>query len=227
MKRFKLMGLAAFAVLAMSAVLVSSASAVNVVLRDPTGIVPAGTVTTAASTNLTTVTAAGNLECEHNVLPATLANNNSSKVKATANEELSFGNYLGIEGACKTSAAGPAIIETKDFPWPVEYKYSGTLKTGEVFVKGNPLGTKKIEFVTTFLAIEGPKNKCTFAGGKILSKFPAGPAGKPVPLLFTTTNQIFKLNKKAPNTAAICPPEGKLSGEWTATDANGAISVEL
>ena len=227
MQRFKIIGLAAFAVMAMSAILASSASAVNVVLRDPAGIIPAGTVTTAESTNLTTVTAAGNLECEHNVLPATLSNNNASKVTASSKEELSFGSYLGIEGACKTSAAGPAVIETKDFPWPVEYKYSGTLKTGEVFVKGNPLGTKKVEFTSTFLALEGPKNKCTFTAGKILSKFPAGPAGKPVPLVFTTTNQIFKLNKKAPGTAAICPPEGKLSGEWTATDANGVISVEL
>ena len=226
MQRLKIMGLAAVAVMAMSAILVSSASAVNVILRDPTGIIPAGTVTTAESTNLVTVTAAGNLECEHNVLPATLTNNNSSKVKATANEELSFGSYLGIEGACKTSSAGPAAIETKDFPWPVEYKYSGTLKTGEVFVKGNPLGTKKVEFTSTFLGL-APPNKCTFTAGKILSKFPAGPAGSPVPLVFTTTNQIFKLNKKAPGTAAICPPEGKLSGEWTATDANGAISVEL
>ncbi len=48
-----------------------------------------------------------------------------------------------------------------------------------------------------------------------------------MPLVFTTTNQLFKLNKKAAGTAAICPPEGKLSGEWNVTDANGAVPVEF
>jgi hypothetical protein len=228
MQRIKIMGLALVAVAAIGATAVSSASAVNLlVLRDSTGVVPAGTLLTAASTNLTTVTAAGNLECEHNVLPATLENNNATKVKSKAAEELSFGDYLGIEGACKTSAAGPAIIITQDFPWPEEYKYSGTKKRGEVVVKGNALGTKKVEFVSEFLALEGPKNKCTFTAAKLLSTFPVGVKGSPVPLEFTTTNQIFKLNKKAPDTAAICPTEGKLSGNWASTDAHGTVSVEL
>jgi len=226
MQRFKIMGLAVFAVMAMSVVIVSSASAVNIVLRDSTGVIPAGTTITAESTNLVTVTAAGNLECEHNVLPATLSNNNSSKVKSSSTEEKSFGKYLEIEGACKTSSAGPAMINTSDFPWTEEYKYVATKKIGQVIVKGNALGTKKVEFTSTFLGL-APPNKCNFTAAKILSTFNPGPVGSPAPLEFTTTNQIFKLNKKAPGTAPICPPEGKLSGTWTSTDSNGAVSAEL
>ncbi len=220
MRHLKIMGLALVAVVAASALMVSSASAATtLVVRDSAGIIPAGTVLTAESTNLVTVTAAGNLECEHNVLPATLGNNSSTKIKSSSTEEKSFGSYLGIEGACKTSSAGPAIINTSNFPWPEEYKAKGA--AGTVTVKG----TKKVAFTSTFLGL-APPNKCTFEASKIVSTFAAGAKGSPIPLEFTTTNQLFKLNKKAPGTAAICPPEGKLSGSWTSTDSNGTVSVE-
>jgi|ERR1035438_5563065 hypothetical protein len=221
MQRIKIMGLALVAVLAMSALVASTAFAKeskDLIIKDPSGVVPTGTLITATSTNLTTVTAAGNLECEHNVLPSTLSINSAVKDKSSSSSESSFGDYLGIEGACKTSAAGPAIINTSEFPWPVEFSDKGTAT-----VKG----TKKVAFTSTFLALEGPKNKCTFEAAKIVSTFAVGKAGSPVPVEFTTTNQIFKLNKKAPDTAAICPPEGKLSGNWAVTDSNGQISDEL
>jgi hypothetical protein len=215
-----LMGLSAVAaVVACSGVLTSAAPAATVgIIRDPTGIVPTGTLITATSTDLTTVTAAGNLECEHNVLPSVLTVNSASKDKSISSEEKAFGDYLGIEGACKTSAAGPATISTSNFPWPMEFTTKGVAT-----VKG----TKKVAFTSTFLALEGPKNKCTFEAAKIVSTFPVGKAGSPVPVEFTTTNQVFKLNKKAPDTAAICPTEGKLSGNWAVTDANGVVSDEL
>jgi len=219
MKRIKMLGVSAVAVTALSGLMASSAMAGAIgIIKDPTGVVPVGTLITAASTNLTTVTAAGNLECEHNVLPSTLTVNSAAKDKSTSTEEKAFGNYLGIEGACKTSAAGPALIETKNFPWPMEFTTKGVAT-----VKG----TKKVGFTSTFLALEGPNNKCTFEASKIVSTFPVGAAGSPVPVVFTTTNQVFKLNKKAPGTAPICPPEGKLSGNWTVTDANGVITDEL
>ena len=227
MKSIKIVGVSTVVAFAMSAMLVSSASALRVVLRDSAGVIPAGTLITAESTNLVTVTAAGNLECEHSVLPATLTNNTATKVLSKSTESLEFGNYLGIPGACKTSSAGPATIETKDFPWSEEYKYSALKKIGQVIVKGNLLtGTKKIEFMTTFLGLS-PPNKCLFFASKLLSTFAPGAAGKPLPLEFTTPNQVFKLNKKAPGTSAICPPEGKLSGAWSSTDANGAVSAEV
>ena len=218
MKRIKMMGASVIAVAALSGLLASSAMAGAIgIIKDPTGVVPAGTVITAQSTNLTTVTAAGNLECEHNVLPSTLTVNNAAKDKSLSSEEKAFGSYLGIEGACKTSAAGPALIETKNFPWPMEFSTKGlaTVK-----------GTKKVGFTSTFLALS-PPNKCTFEASKIVSTFPVGAAGSPVPVVFTTTNQLFKLNKKAPGTASICPPTGQLSGTWNVTDANGVVTDEL
>jgi hypothetical protein len=220
MQRIKIMGLALVAVLAMSALVASSASAKeskNVVLKDKVGLIAAGTVITATSHNLITTTAAGNLECETAELPVTLTNNNATKVLGTSTTDLNYGNYLGIEGACKTSAAGPAIITTSAFPWSASFTNKG-VETEK--------GTKKVTFTSTFLGL-APPNKCTFEAAKLLSKFAIGKEGKPVPLAFTTTSQVFKLNKKAPGTAAICPPEGKLGGEWTVTDPNGAVSVEL
>jgi len=185
-----------------------------------------GTVITAESANLITTTAAGNLECEHSVLPATLAVNESTKVKSSSTEAKEFGEYLGIPGACKTSAAGPAMIETKDFPWSEEYKYSALKKIGQVIVKGNPLGTKKIEFTSTFLGLAKP-NKCTFFASKLTNTFAPGAIGTKVPLELTTSAQLFKLNKKGPETAAICPATGTLNGNWTVKDANGVVSVEI
>jgi hypothetical protein len=87
-------------------------------------------------------------------------------------------------------------------------------------------GSKKVAFTATFLGL-APPNKCTFEAAKIVSTFPVGEPGKPVPVTFTTKEQKFKLNKKAPGTAPICPPTGLLSGNWTVTDPNGVVSEEL
>jgi len=220
MQRIKIIGLALVAVLAMSAVVASSASAKeskNVVLKDKAGLIAAGTVITATSHNLVTTTAAGNLECETAELPVTITKNSATKALGTSSADLNYGNYLGIEGACKTSAAGPAIITTSAFPWSASFSNKG-LETEK--------GTKKVTFTSTFLAL-APPNKCTFEASKLLSKFAIGKEGAPVPLAFTTASQLFKLNKKAAGTATICPTTGTLSGEWTVTDANGVVSVEL
>jgi hypothetical protein len=224
MQRIKIMGLALVAVLAMSAMVASTASAKApkesklLVLKDPSGVIPNGTLVTATSTNLVTVTSAGNLECEHAELPTKITTNSAVKDLGTSSEDLNYGDYLGIEGACKTSAAGPAIITTSAFPWPSSFSDKGAQEEK---------GTKKVTFTSTFLALEGPKNKCTFEAAKLKSTFPVGKAGHPVNLEFVTANQVFKLNKKAPDTAAICPTEGKLSGNWNVTDANGQVTNEL
>jgi len=238
MKRIKITALAALAVFAAFAALAGSASATTILkVTDPLGEVAPGTTITATSTNLVTTSTAGKLECENNVLPSTLSNNNSAKIKGLSSEEKSFGNFLGLEGACKTSLGIPAVIYTKQFPWTEEYKASGT--KGSVTVKG----TKKVAFLTEFLYPElGKENQCMLEASKIASTFTAGTAGHPAALVFTTTNQTFKLNKKATEykvvnpetkkteiekrTAAICPETGSLSGEWTVNDANGAVSTE-
>ena len=221
MQRIKIMGLALVAILAMTALVASTASAKeskNLVLKDPSGVIPAGTVVTASSTDLVTVTAAGNLECEDAALPTKITSNSAAKDLGTSSEDLNYGDYLGIEGACKTSAAGPAIITTSDFPWSASFSDKGAEEEK---------GTSKVTFTSTFLALEGPKNKCTFEASKIKSTFPVGKEGHPVNLEFTTTNQTFKLNSKAPDTAAICPKTGLLSGNWNVTDTNGQVTNEL
>ncbi len=220
MHRTKTMGLALVAVMAMSALLAGSASAKeskNVVLKDSAGLITAGTVVTATSHNLITTTAAGNLECETAELPVTITKNSATKDLGTSSTDLNYGEYLGIPGACKTSAAGPAIITTSAFPWSASFSNKG-IETQK--------GTKKVTFTSTFLGL-APPNKCTFEAAKLLSKFAIGKEGSPVPLAFTTTSQLFKLNKKAAGTAPICPSSGTLSGEWTVTDTNGAVTVEL
>jgi hypothetical protein len=170
MKRIKMLGMSVVAVLAFSGLLASSALAGAIgIIKDPAGVVPVGTLITAESTNLTTVIAAGNLECEHNVLPSALSVNSAAKDKSASSEGKAFGSYLGIEGACKTSSAGPATIETKNFPWPMEFTTKGvsTVK-----------GTKKVGFTSTFLGL-APPNKCTFEASKIVSSFPVGPPANP------------------------------------------------
>lgn len=220
MKRIKIMGLALVALFAMSA-MTSSAFAKeskNLVIRDPSGIVSTGTVITASSTNLVTVTSAGNLECEHAELPATLTSNNAKDDLGSSTEDLNFGDYDGIPGACKTSAAGPAIITTSAFPWSAEFTDKGVEEEK---------GSKDVTFTSEFLALSPPDNKCQFTAAKIESTFPVGKEGHPVNVEFTTKNQKFKLNSKAAGTAPICPKEGLLSGNWNVTDAAGQVTDEL
>jgi len=225
MKQVKTVSLCFAAALAIGAMFASTASAVvkppkeskNLVIRDPAGVVPTGTTLNAATSNLVTVTAAGNLECEHGLLPVTLTTNSATKVLGTSTSDFNYGSYLGVEGACKTSAAGPAIITTSAFPWSAAFTNKG-LETEK--------GTKKVTFTSTFLGL-APPNKCTFEAAKLTSTFTVGKEKAPVPLKFTTPSQLFKLNKKAAGTAPICPPSGTLSGEWTVTDVNGVVSTEL
>jgi hypothetical protein len=218
MRHLKFAGLTLAAAVASCAIMASAAAAKSaLVLRDPSGVIPAGTTITAASTNLTSVTAAGNMECENSVLPAVLQGNDLSKLKLTSTEAHFFGDYLGIEGACRTSADGPALIEAEGLGWSNELTTSGvsTLK-----------GTKKVAYTATFLGLEGPNDRCAYEASKVQSHFRAGAAGKPEALEFTTTNQPFKLEKKAPDTAPICSPELKISANWNVEDANGQVQVE-
>ena len=220
MKRIKLTGLVLVAMVAAGAVLAGGASATTVLIaRDPAGVIPAGTHMLATSHNLVTVTSAGNLECETDELEQVVLNNSAVKDKGTTEAGMSrnFGTYLGIPGACKTSAAGPAIITTSNFPWPEEFTTKGTAVTK---------GTKKVAFTSEFLAL-APPNKCTFEDAKITSTFTPGAKGSPIPVVLTTAGAKFKLNSKVAGTAPICPKEGTLGGSWVATDANGVVSTEL
>ncbi len=225
MKRFKIMGLATVAVLASAMALAGTASAATLVkFIDPKGEVPVGTVITATSHNLTTTTSAGILECETDELPGTLENNNASKVHAVSNASLNYGNFeeaLVGPGACKTSVGIPVFIETSEFPWPNEFKVAKGVGAAET------KGTKKVAFTSTYAYPPlGENNKCEFEASSIKSKFAAGTPGHPVPVELETENGKFKLNKKLPHTASICPKEGLLNGDWTEADANGTVEEE-
>lgn len=182
------------------------------------GSLAPGAALKAFSSNLVFETTAGNLECEENEVSGTLATNGASKDTGDFGSARLQGDYDGVAGACKTSAAGPAAIEATSFPWPAEFNTKGGLT-----IKG----AKKVAFAVTFTALEGPDNRCTFEASKLSSTFTVGREGEPVPLEITTTDATFKLNKKAAGDSPICPTEGKLSGTWTTSSGGEALDAEL
>ena len=209
MTRMRIMGLSLVAVFALTAVFAGAAfgKATPVTLKTAKGPLPAGAPITASSSDLTFTTEAGKLECTKNILEGTLTNNGSTKDKGTITAESSTGEGTGFGSACKTSTPfGPAAIEPGHLPWSVEFSNKGVAT-----VKG-----KKVSFTSTFVAAGGAK--CTYESAKVLSSFST--AGGPVTL--TTTEQLFKVNKKTSNEA--CPPTGKLNGHFTLT--SGGETVE-
>ena len=204
----KRLGIVGFLVAALVAALgISTASAKNVLVgRTPAGVLAPGAKVKAFSSNLIFETSAGNLECEENELIGTQENNEAVKIKGKVTEEFSKGNFEKIPGACKTSATGPVTILSSGFPWPTEQTTKGT---------GKVKGTKKVTFDSTFLAIEGPNNHCTFEASKVAFSFNTGGIGKPEIVTETTTKQTFKHAKKAPNQTALCPASGVLSGTFS------------
>jgi len=216
MNRMKMMGLCLVAVFAFAA-LATTASAKTVLdLSTSEGSLKAGDPVATFSSNLIFETSAGNLECEENELKGTLTINDAAKDKASVTAEESKGNYLEIPGACKTSATGPVIIVSSGFPWPVEFIKSGA---------GKVKGSKKVTFDSTFLALEGPNNHCTFEAATVKNTFNASTTKEPVTI--TTTKQKFKHNKKAPNQTALCPTEGVLSGTFNATSAGKTVETQI
>lgn len=211
MKRMRIMGLSLVAVFAMSAVAVNSVSAAakpKPVLKLVTakGDLAVGAELKASSSDLVFVTSAGNLECSSNVLTGAITvNNNASKDKANITAESSTGEFEG--GACKTTTPlGPALITASGLSWPAEFTNKGT---------STLKGTKKVVFTSVFPLAGGAK--CVYESAKVASTFTVGGATE-----LTTSNQLFKYNKKLSN--AACPTEGKLSGHFAVT--SGGETVE-
>jgi len=215
MKRMRIMGLCLVVAFAVAAVFASGASAKKLFLSTAAGELKAGDPLNTFSSNLIFETSAGNLECEENELGGKLETNGGGSDKASVTEESSKGNYLEIPGACKTSATGPVIIVSSGFPWPVQFKSNGT---------GKVKGTKKVTFDSTFLALEGPNNHCTFEASKVAFSFTVTAVKAPVEL--KTVKQTFKHAKKAPNQTALCPASGVLSGTFDAKKGKGGEVIE-
>jgi hypothetical protein len=216
MRRIRIIGVCLVAVLALGAVTAFSASAAEkaVVKLSTTGkgLLGAGAELRGSSSNLIFVTNAGTLECSSNVLTGTLANNSATKDKGSFTSESSTGelSFEGKKELCKTSGIlGAVEIESKNFPWPVEFTTKGT---------GKLKGTKKVSFQSTF--VESGSIKCTFEAGKVAITHTT--SGN---LEIKTSSQLFKINKKTSN--AACPKEGHLTGTFTVTSGGEAVKIEL
>jgi len=205
----RIMGLSLVAVFALAAVFVGSASAKTVLtLKTAKGALTAGQEIRAESSDLVFVTSTGNLECTSNILTGEVTVNNAAKDKGTVTKESSTGGEAG--GLCKTTTGlGPASIVSSGFPWPIEYKTSGASQ-----IKG----TKKIAFTSTFPGAGGAQ--CTYEAAKVKSTINTSGV-----ITQTTTNQVFKANKKTSNPA--CPKEGKLSGTFKLFSGSEAVEAEV
>jgi hypothetical protein len=218
MKRMRLAALSLFAVSLMGAALASSSSAyLPVNFRTGIGKLPVpygltevieiwifGIATKSGTT--------GEVNCSNGSMAGTLESNGAAKDKAVFDEVAFTGT--GIGGACESSL-GPATITTSDLPWPNEFTNKKTLT-----IKG----TKKVAFSVTYIGAAG-EPKCTYEAGKVSSTFTAGAAGHPEPVTITTSDQKFKLNKKA--SAKTCATEGQLSASTKATAGGETVEAEL
>src|ERR1700712_2995653 len=129
MRRIRIVGLSAVAVLAMSAVVVPAASAATTLTLKTAGkgALKAGDPVKGDSSNLIFVTSSGNLECSENELAGTVSVNGSTKDKGSITSEKSTGAEGG--GACKTTTPlGPALITSEHLPWSIELLSSGNMK---------------------------------------------------------------------------------------------------
>jgi hypothetical protein len=210
MRHTKIAGLFA-ALLALGAVFAAVASATAkptlLTLKTAKGVLATGAAIKAESSNLIFVTSAGNLECSTNVLTGTVTKNNETKDTGSVTAESSTGHETDNE--CKTTTPlGPAEIKSSGFPWPITFTDKGVAE-----VKG----TKKVIFTSVF---PGAGVTCVFEASKVKASFTIGG-----PLKITTSNQVFKANKKT--SGAACPKEGKLSGEFSLTSSGETIESEL
>jgi hypothetical protein len=205
----RIMGLSLVAMFAVAAVFAGAASAKTVLtLKTAKGALAPGAELKAESSNLVFVTSSGNLECTSNILEGTVENNGAAKDKGSVTKESSTGEEAG--GLCKTTTGlGPASIESSGFPWPIEYTTKGT---------SSLKGSKKVTFTSTFPGAGGAK--CTYEAAKVASTFNTSGV-----ITQTTTNQVFKANKKTSNPA--CPKEGKLSGSFKLFSGDEAVEAEL
>jgi len=215
-----MMGLCVVAVFAITAVAASAASAATTLtLKTSSGPLKAGDEIKSSSSDLVFVTGAGNLECSSNVLTGTVSTNGAKKDIGSITAESSTGTGEKTAGACHTTTPlGEAVIVSSGFPWKAEF-----LSTGKVSIKGN----KKVAFTSTFPAAGNAK--CTFESGKVAATFtakkPAKGKSETGPLNLSTSNQLFKLNKKISN--AACPTSGKLTGTFTTTSAGKTVEAEF
>jgi hypothetical protein len=215
MRRIRIIGVCLVAIFALGAITAVSASAAEkavVKLSTGKGLLAPGAELKASSSNLIFVTNAGTLECSSNVLTGTLTNNSATKDKGSLTSESSTGelSFEGKEHLCKTSGIlGAVEIESKNFPWPVEFTTKGT---------GKLKGTKKVSFQSTF--VESGGIKCTFEAGKVAITHTT--SGN---LEIKTSSQLFKINKKTSN--AACPKEGHLTGTFTVTSGGETVKIEL
>jgi len=205
-----LIGVAVFATMVASAL--AEGTGPKVTLRTASGVLKKGDPLVAFSSNLVVTTGGGNIECSKNTLSGTIKTNAKEKLSG----ELTLVEATGEEtgGRCKSTAPfGPAEVSTSNTPWKLKF-----INTGVVQINTG-LGTKLVEFTATYPGAGGAK--CIYSIKKLLSSFPV--SASPVPLVITTTNQVFKL---VAGSTAGCPTEGKMNGSFSTTSKGEAVEVE-
>jgi hypothetical protein len=201
---------------AVFATMVASASAEGtgpkITLRTASGVLKKGDPLVAFSSNLVVTTAGGNIECSKTSLSGTIKTNTKEKLSGEFTLVEATGEEPG--GRCKSTAPfGSAEVSTSNTPWKLKF-----INTGVVQINTG-LGTKLVEFTATYPAAGGAK--CIYSIKKLLSSFPVSVSA--VPLVITTTNQVFKL---VAGSTAGCPTEGKMNGTFSTTSKGEAVEVE-
>ncbi len=172
------------------------------------GALAPGAPLEAFSSNLIEETAAGNLECTENAMFGTLSNNSGVSDNATINAAISAGNE-SIPGACKSSAAGPVLVQWGGLPWAAALSAKG-----KTLVKNNLLTVS-----AEFLALPPGENTCTYATPVITAT--NSTSG---PVTITLTKQLFKFKS---GTTSACPPAASTSGTFSLSSQGEPVEAEI
>jgi hypothetical protein len=205
-----LVGVAVFATMVASAL--AEGTGPKVTLRTASGVLKKGDPLVAFSSNLVVTTPGGSIECTKNTISGPMKTNTKEKPSGEITLAEATGELEG--GRCKSTAPfGPAEVFTSNTPWKLKFINTGTIQIN------TGLGTKVVEFTAAYPAAGG--TKCVYSIKKLLSSFPVSVS--PVPLVITTTNQVFKL---VAGSTAGCPTEGKMNGSFSTTSKGEAVEVE-
>jgi hypothetical protein len=213
MRSAKAVGIVVLALLAIGALMATTASAAKekppLVLRTAKGVLKEKAEVKATSKNVVTTTTAGKVECTETVLTGEVTTNEKPKnILSYATATLTGAE---AEKACKSSvAAGAAKVTASHVPWREELSAEG-----KAVLKG--------------VAIEedfANGEKCVYTA-RAKGKSNVGAHEKPEAI--TQTFEKGKLELKKHGTTGsetTCPKEGELSGTFTLTSAGETVEAE-
>lgn len=210
MGRFERGLLCVLAAVGVTAAGATSASAVKTQLNLKTaaGELAAGQALVMSSTHVLWQTSNTRVECSKDELEGALVGNGASKDAASFSSVRFEGGE--IEGACRSSNLGPAIVSMSNVPWHLEMSKKGTTKLK---------AAGKMTVLVTFIGRSGAP-KCKFEAKQVATSLPT--AG-PVTIVWEATP--FALSKKG--NASLCPSEAAVSATWQLTSNGEEVEAEL